>query len=277
MLISIITPSFRSSKWLKLCIASVADQNVPLEHIVQDSCSDDGTGEWLPKDNRVKAFIEKDSGMYDAVNRGLKRAQGDLCAYLNCDEQYFPGALASVLDFFERNPAVDVVFADAVIVDPRGQYLCHRKAIIPGKYHSQISGNLAVLTCATFFRRRILDEQQLYFNPRHKSAGDAEWAIRLLKAKVRMAVMRQFTSAFTETGSNLDTLPAAMREKDEMALAAPAWARKLRTAIISHYRFRKFLAGGYRQSAFSYSIFTQTNPHVRSLFHVPNPTTRWRR
>jgi len=71
----IITPSFRNSRWLKLCIASVADQQgVEFEHIVQDSCSDDGTQDWLPRDSRVKAFIEKDGGMYDAVNRGKRSA-----------------------------------------------------------------------------------------------------------------------------------------------------------------------------------------------------------
>ena len=94
MKFSIITPSFRNSNWLKLCIASVADQQgVEVEHIVQDSCSDDGTQDWLPQDRRVSAFIEKDGGMYDAVNRGYRRAQGDILAYLNCDEQYLPGAL----------------------------------------------------------------------------------------------------------------------------------------------------------------------------------------
>ena len=85
---SIITPSYKNSDWLKLCIASVADQQgVELEHIVQDSCSDDGTQTWLPHDPRVKAYIEKDAGMYDAVNRGYRRATGDILAYLNCDEQ----------------------------------------------------------------------------------------------------------------------------------------------------------------------------------------------
>src|ERR1041385_3047711 len=58
---SIITPSYRNSEWLRLCVASIADQQgVELEHIVQDSCSDDGTQDWLPKHPRVKAFIEKD-------------------------------------------------------------------------------------------------------------------------------------------------------------------------------------------------------------------------
>src|SRR5688572_33122025 len=84
---SVITPSFRNSRWLKLCIASVADQDIDHEHIVQDSCSDDGTQDWLPHDKRVKAFIEKDKGMYDAVNRGLRRATGEILSYINCDEQ----------------------------------------------------------------------------------------------------------------------------------------------------------------------------------------------
>src|SRR6266436_9139324 len=165
MPISIITPSFRNSRWLKLCIPSVADQGVEHEHIVQDSCSDDGTQNWLPTDPRVKAFIEKDRGMYDAVNRGLRRAQGDILAYINCDEQYLPGALASVRNYFQHNSDVEVVFADTIVVDPQGNYICHRRACLPGKYHSWVSGNLAILTCATFFRRSVIDRHQIFFNP----------------------------------------------------------------------------------------------------------------
>ena len=114
MKFSIVTPSFRNSRWLKLCIASVANQQgVELDHIVQDSCSDDGTQDWLPHDKRVQAIIEKDGGMYDAVNRGYRRAQGDILAHLNCDEQYLPGALKTVHDYFESHPRVEVVLAGA--------------------------------------------------------------------------------------------------------------------------------------------------------------------
>ena len=94
---------------------------------MQDSCSDDGTQDWLPHDPRVKAFIEKDGGMYDAVNRGYRRATGDILAYLNCDEQYLPGALAAVEKFFaahprrrsRRSPAASSPTATAIII-------CHR-------------------------------------------------------------------------------------------------------------------------------------------------------
>src|SRR5215207_9280200 len=110
---SIVTPSFRSSAWLKLCIASVADQEgVTLEHLVQDAGSDDGTLDWLTTDSRVAAFVEKDSGMYDAVNRAWRRARGEILAYLNCDEQYLPGALNLVADYFAEHPEVDILFGD---------------------------------------------------------------------------------------------------------------------------------------------------------------------
>src|SRR5947209_19202515 len=91
---SIITPSFQGRQWLPLCIASVADQQgVEVEHIVQDSCSGDGTEDLLRNYPNVRPYVEKDEGMYDAVNRGFDRDAGDILAYMNCDEQYLPGAL----------------------------------------------------------------------------------------------------------------------------------------------------------------------------------------
>ena len=57
--ISIVTPSFRNSEWLKLCVASVADQaGVEVEHIVQDAQSDDGTQEWLAPEDIKKGTVE---------------------------------------------------------------------------------------------------------------------------------------------------------------------------------------------------------------------------
>src|SRR5204863_4103038 len=139
MRFSIVTPSFNPSPWLPLCIASVADQGVEIEHIVQDAGSTDGTLDWLRDDPRVKTFVERDSGMYDAVNRGLRRASGDILAYLNCDEQYLPGSLDAVGAFFRSHPAVDVVFGDAVVVNSNLDYLFHRKVQVPLKYHTWVS------------------------------------------------------------------------------------------------------------------------------------------
>ncbi len=221
MLFTIVTPSFRSSRWLKLCIASVADQQVEHEHIVQDSCSDDGTQEWLPKDPRVIAAIEKDTGMYDAVNRGLRKSQGQILAYLNCDEQFLPGALAAVQTWFEQHPHIEVAFADTLVVDEQGDYICHRQSVIPKKHHTLVGSNLGVLTCAIFFRRSILDQHGLFFSERLKAIGDAEWVLRLLEHKISMGLMPVFTSVFTETGANLCLTPNARREMQRDARLRP--------------------------------------------------------
>jgi glycosyltransferase involved in cell wall biosynthesis len=275
MTFSIITPSFRHSEWLKLCVASVADQGVALEHLVQDSCSDDGTQDWLPQDRRVRAFIEKDKGMYDAVNRGLRRASGEILAYINCDEQYLPGALAAVRDYFERYPGIQVVFADAVVVDAHGSYLCNRSALLPRKAHCWVADNLAILTCATFFRRSLIERRKLFFNAAFRDLGDVDWVMRLIDQRVPMGLLKQLTSVFTETGANMNLMANAQREKAAHVASAPAWMRYCSRWIVAQHRLRRFFAGHYWPKPFSYSLYTRTSPEVRIAVQVPKPTFRW--
>lgn len=279
--ISIITPSFRQLDWLRLCVASIADQaDVRVEHIVQDAGSD-GIAEFAAERKEshphLKICVEKDAGMYDAVNRGIRKASAGIVAYLNCDEQYLPGVLRKAVDYFAAHPDIDVLFADMIVVDPAGKYLCHRKAILPGKYHTLVSANLAISTCATFFRREVIQARDLYFDPAYKVIGDGEWVLRLIQSKVRMAVWRGFVSTFADTGGNLDLSPNAFREKAAMIASAPRWAQLLRRAIIGHYRLRRFCAGIYSQEPFDYAIYTEAQPLDRQTFHVANPTIRWNR
>jgi glycosyltransferase involved in cell wall biosynthesis len=273
MRFSIVTPCFQSSNWLKLCIASVADQGVPVEHIVQDAGSTDGTLDWLGQDPRVRLFVERDTGMYDAINRGFARAQGDVLAYLNCDEQYLPGALAAVADYFRAHPAVDVVFGDFVVVNARGEYLFHRKVQPPLRHHLQVS-HLPTYSCGMFFRRHLISEQQILFNPQLKAVGDGDWVLRLLERGVRMAVLRRFTSVFTLHESNLGNSPAAVREASEMHARAPVWVRALKPWWLSHHRLRRWAGGMYRQAPFTFQLYTPELPQ-RIERRVVRPSGRW--
>jgi glycosyltransferase involved in cell wall biosynthesis len=268
--ISIITPSFRSSQWLKLCIASVADQGLPVEHIVQDAGSDDGTLDWLTTDRRVQAFVEKDAGMYDAINRGLRRSQGDILAWLNCDEQYLPGTLAVVQDFFARHPDVDVLFGDVVMVDARGEYLCHRKMLTPLKYHTWLC-HLSTLSCAMFFRRRVVFDYGFFLDPRWRDLGDAEWVLRLLQRGLKMAVQRRFLSVFAQTGANMSAGANARRENQALASSAPALARRLKPLLVLHHRLRRLLGGMYFQKPFAFEAFTLNSPQQRTRVQVQHP------
>ncbi len=271
---SIITPSFRNSEWLKLCIASVADQSgVEVEHIVQDSCSDDGTQDWLPHDPRVKAFIEKDHGMYDAVNRGYRRATGDILAYLNCDEQYLPGGLAAVEDFFQENPQVEVLFAGTIVTDGRGKYICHRHSMVPNPRH--IWHRFPALTSSIFIRRKVVAERGIFFDTHWRDLGDFHWVLALMKNKVPMAVSNSFTSSFTDTGENMNLKPNAIREKAETKKMAPVWLRALKPFWIGHHRLRRVAAGHFSLKPTFYSIYTLKSPGQRVKFDVPRPTAVW--
>jgi glycosyltransferase involved in cell wall biosynthesis len=271
---SIITPSFRNSQRLKLCIASVADQpGVELEHIVQDSCSDDGTQDWLPRDPRVKAFIEKDSGMYDAVNRGYRRAQGDILAYLNCDEQYLPGALKAVHGFFEAHPEIEVVLAGSIVTDGEGKYICHRHAMVPHPQH--IWFRFPVLTSSVFIRRRVIHKRGICFDTRWRDLGDFHWVLALMKNKVPMAVCDAFTSVFADTGENMNLKPNAIREKCETVAMMPVWVKALKPVWIWHHRLRRLAAGHFSLKPTSYSIYTLQSPESRVRFEVSKPTAVW--
>ena len=271
MRVSVVTPSYRGGQWLRLCIASVADQGVEVEHIVQDSCSDDSTLEWLPRDPRVKAFVEKDAGMYDAINRGLRRATGEISAYLNCDEQYLPGTLQAVVDFFATHPEVDVLFGDIVVVDAEGRYLCHRKVQPPLLTHTWTC-HLSTLSCGMFFRHQLVDPGGHLFDTSYRSGGDGEWMVRLLRAGVRMAALRRFTSVFTQTGANLGQQPVWRAEWRRLRDTAPGWMRLLSPVWVVQHRLRRWLDGSYRQPPFSFSLYTLRNRGDRVLRHAEHPT-----
>lgn len=275
MRLSIVTPSRNNSDWLKLCVASVADQSVRPEHIVQDGASTDGTLAWLLNDPRVKASSTPDRSMYEAINNGLARTTGDVVGYLNCDEQFLPGAMAKVQRFFETHPNVNIAFGDAVVVDARGDFICYRKTVLPHKLHTWVNGNLSIFTCSTFFRRSLL-ERGLTFNPKVRMVGDTEWLLRVIASGARMSLLREYTSAFTMTGRNIGFTQEARREHESFYGSAPAWAKILKKPIIWHHWLRRWANGAYRQAPFSYSIYTKANPSQRSDFHVAEPSFRWR-
>ncbi len=273
---SIVTPSFRSAEWLPLCIASIADQEgVQVEHIVQDSCSDDATPEILRASPRVKAFIEKDSGMYDAINRGMGRAQGDLLAYLNCDEQYLPGALRQVHEHFAAHPEVDAVVADSIITDGAGDYLCHRCSLVPRENEMWI--RFPVLTSAFFLRRRVFHEMGIRCDTTWLALGDWVWVMEMVKRGVRFSLLPQFTSSFTDTGDNLALKPVGLKEMRQKRDLTPKHIRWLRGWLTARYRLRLAARGAMTLKPFTYSIYTRTSPAKRVTKDARKPTSFWLR
>jgi glycosyltransferase involved in cell wall biosynthesis len=258
---SIITPSYNQFAYLKLCTASVADQaGVEFEHIIQDAGTGGDLESWASSLDHVRLFIERDEGMYDAINRGLHRASGEICAYLNCDEQYLPGALRKVAQFFAAHPAVDVLFGDVILIDHQGHPLSYRRVILPTLEHVRLV-HLNTPTCATFFRRTLL-ERGFYFDSKWKVIGDAVWMEDLLKNKIVMATLREPLAIFTFTGENLGATALSGLETIEWQGNARKNSIKRFVASVFH-RFRKATAGAYRRRHVEIEIFTDESPHLR--------------
>lgn len=273
MTYSIITPCLNGGSWLPLCIASVADQGVSCEHLVQDAGSTDGTLNWLRAEPRTSVVVEPDSGIYDAINRGIRRSSGDLLAWLNCDEQYLPGALAKVERFFTQHPRLDVVFGDIVMVNEAGEYLFHRKVEAPMLHHTWTC-HLSTLSCGMFFRRRLMEDGRFEFDASYRCGGDGEWMVRLLRAGVRMGALGEFTSVFTHTDRNLGRSAQARSEWARLRATAPPWVRALSPVWVLGHRARRWWNGAYRQKPFEFSLFTRTSPTRRVRRLVNHPVAR---
>ena len=110
MKVSVVTPSFNQGAFIARTLASVAAQGVELEHRVYDGGSADGTVAILEGVGRAVRWVsERDAGQADAVNRGLREGEGDVIGWLNSDDVYYPGALATVTRFLDAHPEVVVV------------------------------------------------------------------------------------------------------------------------------------------------------------------------
>ena len=271
---SILTPSRNQLSLLQLCAASIADQSgVTVEHLVQDACSTDGTVEWLAGHPGISFVSEPDGGMYDALNRGFDRAKGEYVAWLNCDEQYLPGTLARVADFFRTHPEVDMVFGDIIMVDEHGEYLWHRKVEVPRLNHT-LTCHLSTLSCAMFFRRTLVDAGGFHFDTSYRFVGDAEWMTRLLRAGVRMAVLGGFTSIFTQTGKNLSRDARAVAEQARLAAGAPLWVRAAKPVWVLHHRLSRWVSGAYRQAPFAFRLHVRQQSGERVERQVIAPRFR---
>jgi hypothetical protein len=211
--------------------------------------------------------------MYDAINRGYHRANGEILAHINCDEQYLPGALREVRDFFDRNPHLDVLLAGTIVVDGNGEYICHRHAMVPKASH--IWFRFPVLTSSLFIRRRVIHERGIFFDTRWRDLGDLHWMRALLREKVSIGVFNHFTSSFSDTGENMNLKPNAIRERSETLGMTPRLARLFKPAIIAHHRLRRLAAGHFFLGPTKYSIYTLESPLRRVEFAVSRPTAVW--
>jgi glycosyltransferase involved in cell wall biosynthesis len=273
--ISVITPSYNMLPYLQRCAASVADQEGGIfEHIVIDGGSADGSEEWLARQQHIRSISEKDNGMYDAINKGLQLANGKILAYLNCDEQYLPGTLGLAADYFEKNPQVDMIFGDLLLIRPDGSLLAYRKGYRPRWYYI-VTSHLYVLSCTMFFRRRIIEEG-FFFDTAYRAAGDAEFVVRVLRSGFKARHIKRYLAAFTMTGKNLSVDPSAIKERKRLSASAPFYIKINKWLLNGTRLMEKFFSGAYfQEKPLEYAVYVEGMNKERKFFSVNKASFRW--
>ena len=165
-------------------IESVQNQTFPnVEHIVIDGKSTDGTVELLEmhSDTNIVVVSEQDSGVYEALNKGIKLTSSDIVGHIHSDDTFAnANVLVKVMDHFNGDPTIDVVYGDVLILNA--------SMTRPIRYWRSGSFNTKKLSIGwipphtTLFVRRSVFEVYGLYDPTFQVSGDYDFMLRILKS-----------------------------------------------------------------------------------------------
>lgn len=210
-LVSIITVVFNAAATIERTIQSVLSQSYGnIEYIIIDGGSTDGTLDVIDKyRDRFAYFVsEPDGGIYDAMNKGIRKATGDIIGLLNADDWYEPGAIQSVADAFTGDD-VDIVYGGIFLVDSRGEKRMHKR----GDLEKCFTG-MPIPHPATFVCKKAYEKYGL-FDTSYRIAGDHDLVLRMYVQGARFKAMNAVTTNFSLSGiSSTNHMQAALEDQE---------------------------------------------------------------
>lgn len=195
MKVSIITITYNSSATVEDTLRTVVSQDYPnLEYIIIDGKSKDKTLEIVEKYKHgiAKVVSEKDKGLYDALNKGIKQATGDIIGMLHSDDLYANDQVISkVVKKFEEDPTIEGVYADLVFVN-RNDVNKVMRTWNSGEYEEDAFVRGWMPPHPTFFVKKECYEKFGGFNTELKLSADYELMLRLIhKNKIKLAYLNE--------------------------------------------------------------------------------------
>jgi len=175
--ISIITVTKNSEKYLEKNILSVHKQKYKnYEHIIIDGKSTDKTIDIINKHKKkIKYFIsEKDKGLYDAMNKGIKRSNGDIIGILNSDDIYYKKTLEIVNKYFNKYKKLDFLFGSV-----------YKHKLLHGYYPKKIKWTFGFYSTHSigFFIKKEAHKKVGFYNIKYKYSADYDLFYRLIVKK----------------------------------------------------------------------------------------------
>jgi glycosyltransferase involved in cell wall biosynthesis len=249
---SIITACLNRAGRVGRAVESVLSQNYPaVEHIIVDGGSSDGTLEVLAHYPQLRVLSEPDRNLYDAINKGLRIAQGDVIGLLNSDDAYAPGALATAAEHF-ADPTVELVIGGAEFFTlHEGRETILRRYLgqnATGLLEANAIGNVTLIN--TCFLRRSLVLRIGSFDDRFPLGADKDYWMRLTLARPAHRLLPLVFYRYLCHGGSLTFSGADMRDALSAELLTLAQTRlaECRRDTVEYAAYRRWHAWavGYR-------------------------------
>ena len=182
MKISVIIPTLNRAGTIENTLKSVVGQNWPdIQIIIQDGKSTDDTYKIVTRYPSAASGwqSEPDNGIYDAVNKGVNRATGDIIAILNSDDVWLPNTLERVAALFSRNPDIGIVSGSIEVWEDitGGARVVLKSSLL------HLPKGMTIQHPATFVRRGVYGRVGL-FDTRYRIGADYDFVLRCLKTNI---------------------------------------------------------------------------------------------
>jgi len=182
LLFSIITPCLNRVGFIAGAVESVLKQDSSrFEHIIMDGGSTDGTLEVLKRFPHLRVVSQPDDGIYDALNKGIRLAQGEVIGFLNSDDLYEQGIFGTVDLTFSNHPEIDALVGGASILQEKSTGDWELLATFPAVPQNELlvrATQGAPIFNAWFFRRQLFEEVGV-FDTRYQYVADRDFLIRM--------------------------------------------------------------------------------------------------
>lgn len=187
-LVSVVTPCLNAARFIEKTIESVLGQDyAPLEYIVMDGGSSDGTLEILDRyRDRLQYFSRVDAGAADAVNRGFLASRGSVFAWLSADDVYAPGAIRAAVAHLRSHPEAAAIYGEAMWIDEQGSPIRRYPTVAP--FQKQMLANDCGICQPACFLRREAFEAAGMLDASLRFAFDYDLWIRLSRSRGLAAV-----------------------------------------------------------------------------------------
>lgn len=207
MKVSIITSCLNREATIGGAIESVLGQDYPdIEYIVIDGASRDGTLDIVRSYEKRIAHIvsEPDNGMYEAINKGIRLATGDIIGLLHSDDFFLStGIISDIVEVFRKTQA-DLVYGNGLYVDAEKTDRVVRNWISGNYRHWKVGCGWLPLHTTVYIRRNVIEKLGLY-DESYKIAADSEFLIRYMyEAKLRVAYLNKYILKMRMGGLSTD-------------------------------------------------------------------------